>query len=45
MNGQSFVNAVDTANLFVAHAVERSIALGVPLKDGLAIEEVLGDLT
>ena len=45
MNGQSFINAVDTANLFVAHAVEASIRLEVPLKDGLAIEEVLGDLT
>ena len=45
LNGQNFVSAVDTANLFVAHAVERSIALKVPLKDGLAIEEVLGDLT
>jgi pyridoxine kinase len=44
MNGQSFLNAVDTANLFVAHAVEASIRLDTPLKDGLAIEEVLGDL-
>ncbi len=44
INGQTFINAVDSANLFTAHAIERSIALDIPLKDGLAIEEVLSDL-
>ena len=44
LRGSTFVNAVDSANLFVEHAIERSMALNLPTNYGLAIEEVLGDL-
>ena len=44
LRGSTFVNAVDSANLFVEHAIERSMALELPNNYGLAIEEVLGDL-
>lgn len=44
VNGVPFVDSVRKASLFTAHAVRRTVAMGIPVKDGLAIEEVLGDL-
>ena len=44
VNGVGFAESVAHASRFVAKAVRRSVELSVPLKDGLAIEEVLGDL-
>ena len=42
--GLSFAEAVDKASRFVASAVRRSVELDIPVRDGLAIEEVLGEL-
>ena len=45
VNGEPFTASVVKASRFVARAVRRSAELGVGLKEGLAFEEVLGDLT
>jgi len=44
VNGVDFAEAVRKASAFTAKAVRRSVEMGLPEKDGLAIEEVLGDL-
>ena len=44
VNGVDFFDSVAKASRFVASAVKRSVELGTPLKDGLAIEEVLSEL-
>ena len=44
VNGTDFAEAVRKASAFTAKAVQRSVEMGLPEKDGLAIEEVLGDL-
>ena len=44
VNGVGFAESVRKASVFTAHAVRRTVELGLPPKDGLAIEEVLGDL-
>jgi len=45
VNGVGFPQSVVKASQFVAKAVKKSQELGVGLKDGLAFEEVLGDLS
>ena len=45
VRGAAFADAVRRAANFVSRAVERTIEMGVPPTDGLAIEEVLGELT
>lgn len=45
VNGVGFVESVRRASAFTAKAVQRSVEMGIPEKDGLAIEEVLGELT
>lgn len=44
VNGVDFATSVRKASAFVASAVRRTVELGIPEKDGLAIEEVLGEL-
>ena len=44
VNGLDFAESVRKASAFTAKAVRRTVELGLPPKDGLAIEEVLGDL-
>ena len=44
VNGVDFNDSVEKASSFVANAVRRSVELEIPVRDGLAIEEVLGDL-
>ena len=44
INGVGFAESVRRASAFTAKAVRRSVELGLPEKDGLAIEEVLGEL-
>lgn len=44
INGVPFAKSVEKASRFVAHAVERSVMLGVGEKEGLAFEEILGEL-
>ena len=44
VNGVDFAASVKKASQFTASAVRRSVELGIPEKDGLAIEEVLGEL-
>ena len=44
INGVDFQQSVVKASAFVASAVRRSIELEIPVRDGLAIEEVLGEL-
>ena len=44
VNGLDFAESVRKASSFTAKAVRRTVELGLPPKDGLAIEEVLGDL-
>ena len=44
VNGVPFPESVQRASAFVAHAVRRTVELGIPEQDGLAIEEVLGQL-
>ena len=45
VNGVDFAVSVRKASQFTASAVRRSVELGIPEKDGLAIEEVLKELT
>ena len=45
VNGVDFAASVHKASQFTAAAVRRSVELGIPEKDGLAIEEVLKELT
>ncbi|MBP5300777.1 MAG: pyridoxamine kinase [Victivallales bacterium] len=45
VNGVPFAESVRRASTFVAQAVQRTIELGIPEQDGLAIEEVLSQLT
>lgn len=44
INGVPFSQSVVKASSFVASAVRRSVELDIPLRAGLAIEEVLGEL-
>ena len=44
VNGIDFAESVRRASAFTASAVRRSVELGLPEKDGLAIEEVIGEL-
>ena len=44
VNGVDFATSVCKASRFTAAAVRRSVELGIPEKDGLAIEEVLKEL-
>ena len=44
VNGVSFAESVGRASRFVAKAVARSVEMGIPPHDGLAIEEVLSEL-
>ena len=44
INGQAFYDSVVRAALFVSRAVERTVEMGIPSHDGLAIEEVLSEL-
>lgn len=44
VNGASFPDSVVKASRFVASAVKRSAKLGIDVRAGLAIEEVLGEL-
>ena len=44
VNGVPFAESVQRASNFVAKAVARTVALGIPEQDGLAIEEVLTEL-
>ena len=45
LNGRSFAEAVKCASSFVAKAVAHTVRLDVPLPDGLAFENLLGELT
>ena len=45
VNGVDFAASVRKASQFTAAAVRRSVEMGIPEKDGLAIEEVLKELT
>jgi len=45
VNGVDFAESVGKASRFTALAVQRSVDMGIPEKDGLAIEEVLKELT
>ena len=45
VNGTDFAESVRKASTFTASAVRRTVEMGLPPKDGLAIEEVLGELT
>ena len=44
VNGVDFASSVRKASAFTALAVKKSVEIGIPEKDGLAIEEVLGEL-
>ena len=44
VNGVDFASSVRKASRFTALAVRRSVEMGIPEKDGLAIEEVLKEL-
>ena len=44
VNGMDFEGSVRKASAFTASAVRRTVEMGLPPKDGLAIEEVLGEL-
>ena len=44
VNGMDFTASVRKASTFTARAVRRTVEMGLPPKDGLAIEEVLGEL-
>ena len=44
VNGIPFMESVRKASMYTARTVERSVALGIPEKDGLAIEETLSEL-
>jgi len=45
VNGADFAASVRKASRFTASAVRRSAQMGIPEKDGLAIEEILKELT
>ncbi len=44
VNGVDFAESVRKASSFTANAVRRTVEMGLPPKDGLAIEEILGEL-
>ena len=44
VNGVPFAASVRKASAFVARAVARTVEMGIPRRDGLAIEEVLDEL-
>ncbi len=44
VNGVDFAASVQHAAAFVARAIQRSIELEIPLTDGVAFEELLGEL-
>ncbi|MCD8342096.1 MAG: pyridoxamine kinase [Clostridiales bacterium] len=44
VNGVAFADSVEHAAAFVARAIQRSIELEIPLTDGIAFEELLGEL-
>ena len=44
VNGADFLSSVRKASAFTASAVRRTVEMGLPVKDGLAVEEVLGEL-
>jgi len=44
VRGTNFADAVRHAADFVRHAMERTVEMDLPVTDGLAVEEVLGDL-
>lgn len=44
VNGVPFYESVVKAGSFVARAVRRSVEMDIPVRDGLAFEEILGDL-
>ena len=44
VNGLDFAESVRKASSFTAKAVRRTVELGLPPKDGLAIEEVMGEI-
>lgn len=44
VNGVDFATSVRKSSAFVAKAVQRTVEMGIPEKDGLAIEEVLSGL-
>ena len=44
VRGTDFADAVRHAADFVRHAMERTVEMDLPVTDGLAVEEVLGDL-
>lgn len=44
VNGNSFPDGVHKAATFISHALERTDALQIPRTDGIAFEELLGEL-
>ena len=44
MNGKSFGDSVRAAAAFVTAAVEKAVAMDIPVTDGLPVEEVLSRL-
>lgn len=44
VNGNSFPDGVHKAATFISHTLERTDALGIPRTDGIAFEELLGEL-
>lgn len=44
VNGVPFVRSVEKAAAFISHALARTIELDIPRTDGIAFEEVLGEL-
>lgn len=44
VNGVDFVESVELASGFVARSIVRSEELGIPVTDGIAFEELLGEL-
>jgi pyridoxine kinase len=44
VNGLDFTASVRKASVFTAKAVRRTVEMGLPPKDGLAIEEVMGEI-
>ena len=44
VNGADFLSSVRKASAFTASAVRKTVEMGLPVKDGLAVEEVLGEL-
>lgn len=44
VNGVPFLQSVEKAAAFISHALARTIELDIPRTDGIAFEEVLGEL-